>query len=67
MNESGNEEYRALMDQRTWELVPLPPGKNLVKTRWLFDSKYLSSGKLERLKARLVAKGYSQIERDGLL
>ncbi|PNX71220.1 hypothetical protein L195_g012916 [Trifolium pratense] len=45
----------------TWELVPLPPKKSLVRSRWLYTLKIGLDGKIDRFKARLVAEGYTQI------
>jgi hypothetical protein len=46
------DEYRALMSNRTWELVPRPPGANIVSGKWLFRHKFRADGTLERYKAR---------------
>jgi hypothetical protein len=45
-------EMTALHQNETWDLVPLPPRKHIVK--------FHSDGSVDRLKARLVAKGYTQ-------
>ncbi|KAJ0551653.1 putative RNA-directed DNA polymerase [Helianthus annuus] len=54
------EEIAAIEKNNTWELVPLPAGKNIVGVKWLFKSKLGANGQVIRHKARLVAKGYSQ-------
>jgi hypothetical protein len=51
-----NEEYRYLMENDTWDLVPLPKGRKLVRCKWVYRTKYESYGSVERHKARLVAK-----------
>jgi hypothetical protein len=53
-------EMRALHQNGTWELVPLPPHKKTVGCKWVFTVKFNPDGSVERLKARLVAKGYTQ-------
>jgi hypothetical protein len=58
-----NEEYRSLMANDTWDLVPLPKGKKLVICKWVYKTKYESYGSVERHKAQLVTKGFSQVER----
>ena len=55
-----NQEYEALMNNDTWELTDLPPGKNVVRSKWVFKLKRNSSGQIIEHKARLVAKGFSQ-------
>ena len=57
-----NEEYRSLMENNTWDLVPLPKGRKLVIFKWVYKTKYALDGSVERQKARLVAKGFSQVE-----
>jgi hypothetical protein len=57
-----NEEYRSLMENDTWDLVPLPKGRKLVRCKWVYKTKYASDGSVERHKAHLVAKGFSQVE-----
>ena len=57
-----DEEYHSLMANDTWDLVPLPKGRKLVKCEWVYRTKYASDGSIERLKARLVAKCFSQVE-----
>jgi hypothetical protein len=57
-----NEEYRSLMANDTWDLVPLPKGRKLVRCKWVYITKYASDGSVERHKARLVSKGFSQVE-----
>ena len=54
------EEYFMHMENRTWELVKLPPGKKAVGSGWVFKVKRHSDGSVERHKGRLVAKGCSQ-------
>jgi hypothetical protein len=51
-----NEEYRYLMENDTWDLVPLPKGRKLVRCKWFYRNKYESYGSVERHKAWLVAK-----------
>jgi hypothetical protein len=57
-----NEEYRSLMENDTWDLVPLPKGRKLVRCKWVYRTKYASNGSVERHKGWLVAKGFSQVE-----
>jgi hypothetical protein len=47
-------EYHSLMKNKTWDLVPQPQGKNVVKCRWVYKTKFTSEGVAERHKAHLV-------------
>jgi hypothetical protein len=57
-----NEEYCSLMKNDTWDLVPLPKGRKIVRCKWVYRTKCASDGSVERHKTRLVAKGFSQVE-----
>ena len=48
------------MKNGAWELVELPPGKNLVTCKWVFKAKHNANGNVVRFKVRLVARGFSQ-------
>jgi len=54
------DEYRALIDNGTWRLVPRPPRANVVSGKWIFKHKYHSDGSLDRHKARWVVRRFSQ-------
>jgi hypothetical protein len=51
-----NEDYDYLMENDTWDLVPLPKGRKLVICKWVYITNYASDGSVERHKARLVSK-----------
>ncbi|KAI3797236.1 hypothetical protein L1987_32491 [Smallanthus sonchifolius] len=53
-------EFKALQDNGTWELVPRPESSPVIRCMWLFRHKFKSDGSLERYKARLVVNGKSQ-------
>eukprot|EP00253_Pinus_taeda_P023838 PITA_23838 len=57
-----NEEYHSLLANDTWDLVPLPKGRKLVRCKWVYRTKYGPDGKVDKHKALLVAKGFSQVE-----
>eukprot|EP00253_Pinus_taeda_P030495 PITA_30495 len=56
-----NEEYRSLFSNDTWDLVPLPKGRKLVRCKWVYKTKFGQDGKVDKHKACLVAKGFSQV------
>jgi hypothetical protein len=53
------DEYQALVDNNTWQLVPRPPGANVVTRKWIFRHKFHVDGSLARHKARWVVRGFS--------
>ncbi|KAK1663186.1 hypothetical protein QYE76_051345 [Lolium multiflorum] len=56
------EEMQSLDKNGTWDVVPLPKQKKVVRCKWIFKRKEgLSPSEPPRFKARLVAKGFSQI------
>ncbi|KAK9092598.1 hypothetical protein Syun_027509 [Stephania yunnanensis] len=56
------DEYNALIDSKTWELVPRPSNANIIRSLWIFRHKKNYDGSFERHKARLVGDGRSQRE-----
>ncbi|XP_071680293.1 uncharacterized protein [Lolium perenne] len=54
------EEYDALMINKTWHLVPPSSKKNLIDCKWVYRIKRRADGTVDRYKARLVAKGFKQ-------
>jgi hypothetical protein len=57
-----NEQYCSLMANDTWDLVPLSKGRKLVKSKWVYRTKYASYGSVEIHEAQLLSKGFSQVE-----
>lgn len=56
------EEFQALQQQCTWDLVSLPSHKTAIGCKWVYRIKRNYDGSVARYKARLVAKGYLQQE-----
>ncbi|GKD09674.1 retrovirus-related pol polyprotein from transposon TNT 1-94 [Tanacetum coccineum] len=54
------DELAAIQRNNTWELVDLLAGKHSLGLKWVFKTKYLADGSIEKYKARLVVKGYAQ-------
>ena len=54
------DEYKALIDNGIWRLVPCPPGANVVTGKWIFKHKFLLDGSLTHHKARWVVRCFSQ-------
>ena len=55
------EDYNSLLENQTWDLVPFPSGRKLVRCRWVYRTKSASDGQISRYKSRLVAKGFPQV------
>ena len=53
-------EYNTLLKNNTWELVPRPKSKPILKGRWVLNRKFKADGSLDKYKARWVVKGYLQ-------
>jgi hypothetical protein len=54
------EEFGALIKNKTWHLVPPRAGLNIIDSRWVFKLKHKPDGSIDRYKACLVAKGFKQ-------
>jgi hypothetical protein len=39
-----NEEYRSLMENDTWDIVPLIKGRNIFICKWVYRTKYATYG-----------------------
>jgi histone deacetylase 1/2 len=59
-NHAMQEEYDALIKNKTWHLVPPSSGQNLIDCKWVYHIKKNADGTIQRYKARLVAKGFKQ-------
>ncbi|GAA0168605.1 transmembrane signal receptor [Lithospermum erythrorhizon] len=54
------EEFNALTQQHTWDLVPPNSTHNLIGSKWIFRVKLKANGTLDKYKAQLVAQGFKQ-------
>jgi len=57
-----DKEYKGLLENKTWILVPRPKDKKILSNRWVFKTKLNQEGKVEKFKARLVVRGHTQKE-----
>ena len=55
------DEIKAVIQNKTWELAELPPGKKAIPLKWIFKIKRDAKGVFEKYKARIVVRGFSQI------
>ena len=54
------EEFTALQANNTWDLVPPPPGTNIITGKWVYRHKLHPDGTLDRYKASWVLWGFTQ-------
>jgi hypothetical protein len=59
-HEAMKEKYSALIQNKTWHLVPPSSNKNIINCKWVYHVKKRAYGFIDRYKARLVAKGFKQ-------
>lgn len=55
-----DDEYNALIKNKTWDLVPQPLDVNVIRSLCIFIHKEKSDGSFERHKAQLVGDGLGQ-------
>ncbi len=55
------DEYASIIENKTWDIVPLPEGRKPIKCKWVLDYKPGHKETEARYKARLVACGYAQL------
>jgi hypothetical protein len=60
--EAMNAEINTLVENDTWEIVPLPLDRTETKGKWVYTMKQAKQEGKVTYKARYVAKGYSQVE-----
>lgn len=53
-------EHANLLRMKVYVLVPCPPDRNLVSTKWVFKRKLRADNTVEKYRARWVARGFSQ-------
>ncbi|CAI7885694.1 unnamed protein product [Closterium sp. NIES-54] len=55
---SREDEFQSHMENETWTLTNLPPGRKALDCTWVLRVKTDAEGRLERRKTRLVIKGF---------
>ena len=51
------EEIASLRENKTWKLVRRLDDRKAIKCKWVFKTKYLPNGNVDKFKACLIAKG----------
>jgi hypothetical protein len=52
-------EYNSLIENNTWSMEKLPPGRKLIQNKWVFKLKFKLNGEVDMFKVRLVAKRFT--------
>ena len=60
LEKSMTSECNSLTKNKTWTLIPLPRGNNLVRCKWIYKTNFTLEGNIEKHKALFVAKCFSQ-------
>lgn len=58
---SMDEEHNSLIENDTFEYVPRPANRKVLKSRWVYKRKRGPDGKVKRHKSRWVCKGFTQV------
>jgi hypothetical protein len=56
------EEYRSILKNDVWDIVPRPKDKSMVSSKWIYKIKHATDGSVEKFKERFVARGFTQKE-----
>ena len=56
------EEYQSIIKKYVWDVVLRPKEKSVVSSKWIFKTKHLVDGSIEKYKAIFIARGFSHKE-----
>ena len=56
------EEYRPIMKNDVWDVVPRLEGNSVVTSKWIYKIKHATDGSIDKYKAIFVARDFSQKE-----
>ena len=56
------EEYRSIIKNNVWDIVPKTKDKSMVSSKWIYKIKHAADGSVENFKAIFVARGFTQKE-----
>jgi hypothetical protein len=56
------EEYRSIINNNVWDIVPRPIDKSMVSSKWIYKIKHVADGSVEKFKEIFVARGFTQKE-----
>lgn len=55
-------EWNSLLENSTFEVVDLPPGRKALSSKWVLKKKLNKDNEVAKYKARVVARGFQQVE-----
>ena len=55
-------EYQSIMKNDVWDVVPRPEGKSIVTSKWIYKTKHVAEGSLDKYKEIFLERGFSQKE-----
>jgi histone deacetylase 1/2 len=58
---SMDNEYGALMRNKTWRLVPPPKGKNIIGCKWVYKVKKKADGTIDGYKSTTCCEGLQAV------
>ena len=56
------EEYKSIIKNNVWDIVPRPKDKSVVSSKWIYKIKHATDGSVEKFKEIFVAIGFTQKE-----
>jgi hypothetical protein len=56
------EEYRSIIKNDVWDIVPRPKDKSMVSSKWIYKIKHATDGSVEKFKEIFVSRGFNQKE-----
>jgi hypothetical protein len=56
------EEYRSILKNNVWDIVPRRNDISMVSSKWIYKIKHANDGSVEKFKAIFVARGFTQKE-----
>jgi hypothetical protein len=56
------EEYRSIIKNNVWDIMPRPKVKSVVSSKWIYKIKHAANGSVENFKEIFVARGFTQKE-----
>ena len=56
------EEYRSIIKNNVWDIVPRPKDKSVVSSKWIYKIKHAADGSVENFKEIFVSRDFTHKE-----